>query len=344
MFSFPPVAPAETHELPRLIEDLYSSGKYSDMIIKCQDRQWNVHRTVVCLQSKPLAAAVDGYFKEATTGEIDLEEDEPEIVGLMLQFLYKGTYPDGRTGSKVSGNSTASDETNVKNTVQQSMFSRPSFDFSATRSPVFSYPSASATPAVPPNAPFGPYNGGSTSSIFRPILGAEAATPDLSYPAPVDSTINPTALITNARVYVIAEQYDIEPLKVLARTKYAEIVPSTWNSTQFVQSLKFIYDGTPDNISMKDKLREVAMNTAGQHARELMEKEEFLALCKERGDIATDVLKASLNRKAQNPVFGGKLRARQCKIDANHDLEFVPSRGNGGRTSKYRCSICQTYV
>jgi hypothetical protein len=71
---------------------------------------------------------------------------------------------------------------------------------------------------------------------------------------------------------VIAEQYDIQPLKYLARNKYAEIVPTTWNSAEFVQSLKFIYDGTPDNLLMTDKLREVAMNSAAQHAKELMDR------------------------------------------------------------------------
>lgn len=42
---------------------LFSSEKYSDLTIKYHGRKWKVHRAIVCLQSKPLAAAVDGSFK-----------------------------------------------------------------------------------------------------------------------------------------------------------------------------------------------------------------------------------------------------------------------------------------
>lgn len=61
-------------------------------MIKCKDTIFNVHRVVVCSQSEPLAAAIDGGFKEATTGVIDLEDDEPSIVEAFLQFLYKAEY------------------------------------------------------------------------------------------------------------------------------------------------------------------------------------------------------------------------------------------------------------
>ncbi len=46
-----------------LASDLFSSGRYSDLTIKCQGRVFKVHRAIVCLQSKPLAAAIEGGFK-----------------------------------------------------------------------------------------------------------------------------------------------------------------------------------------------------------------------------------------------------------------------------------------
>jgi hypothetical protein len=212
MFSFPTAPPAEAHDLPRLIAEyvpretpnlairglclaqadgkrLYSSEKYSDMVIKCQGRQWKVHRAVVCPQSKPLAAAVDGNFKvgspstcdtlylleqEAIMGEIDLEEDEPEIVELMLQFLYKGAYSDGRTSSVASGSSTPPSQTTKQAARQQPTSPRSPFDFSATRAPVFGGSLMPATSNAQPNAstsasnplfnPFG--NRPPTSSVF----------------------------------------------------------------------------------------------------------------------------------------------------------------------------------
>lgn len=190
MFILPSAAPAEAHDLTRLIAEyvsgetsnlavtglclaqadrrrLYSSEKYSDLVIKCQGRQWKVHRAVVCPQSKPLAAAVDGNFKvlslstcdvfclpeqEATTGEIDLEGDEPDIVELMLQFLYKGAYSDGRTPYVASGSSTPSGQATTQAARQQSTSPRSPFDFSATRTPVFGGSYMQATSSAQTNA------------------------------------------------------------------------------------------------------------------------------------------------------------------------------------------------
>jgi hypothetical protein len=42
---------------------LLKSGRYSNLTIKCGAKIFKVHRNVVAVQSKPLAAAVDGDFK-----------------------------------------------------------------------------------------------------------------------------------------------------------------------------------------------------------------------------------------------------------------------------------------
>ena len=41
---------------------MYSSGKYSDLIIHCQGKTFSVHHSVVCLQSKIISRMVDGEF------------------------------------------------------------------------------------------------------------------------------------------------------------------------------------------------------------------------------------------------------------------------------------------
>ncbi|KFZ12470.1 hypothetical protein V502_07062 [Pseudogymnoascus sp. VKM F-4520 (FW-2644)] len=53
---------------------ILDSGKYSDLRITCQGRTW----------------------KGPQSGVIDLPADEPEIVELMLRFLYEGQYNDKR--------------------------------------------------------------------------------------------------------------------------------------------------------------------------------------------------------------------------------------------------------
>ncbi|KAG0646595.1 hypothetical protein D0Z07_7566 [Hyphodiscus hymeniophilus] len=82
--------------ISNILPELYKSGRYSDMTVKCQGREWKVHRNIVCSQSKPLAAALDGNFEEASTGVINLDDDELETVERALFFLYNSNYPDGR--------------------------------------------------------------------------------------------------------------------------------------------------------------------------------------------------------------------------------------------------------
>ncbi|KKY13185.1 putative btb poz domain protein [Diplodia seriata] len=74
---------------------LFNSERYSDLRINDSNGlSYNVHRAIVCGQSPVLANACkpEHGFKEATTGTIDLPNDEPEAVKAMLVFLYTGSY------------------------------------------------------------------------------------------------------------------------------------------------------------------------------------------------------------------------------------------------------------
>lgn len=58
------------------------------MTIDCRGTIFKLHKIIVCTQSKPLAAAFKGNFKESEDSTIALEDDEPEIVDVMVRFLY----------------------------------------------------------------------------------------------------------------------------------------------------------------------------------------------------------------------------------------------------------------
>jgi hypothetical protein len=105
-------------------------------------------------------------------------------------------------------------------------------------------------------------------------------------------------LITHTEVYLIAEEKDIPALKELAVKKYEKALPKTWNSEAFVTSLKMMYEGTPES----DRgLKDVAITVAGKRLKTLIDRGEFVALWKGRGDIGLDAFRAFMASEAINP-------------------------------------------
>lgn len=63
---------------------LHLGGKYSDLTVKCNYRQWSVHKAIVCSRSGFFDGACSHQFREAETGVIDLSEDDEEAVEQMI--------------------------------------------------------------------------------------------------------------------------------------------------------------------------------------------------------------------------------------------------------------------
>ncbi|TGO11726.1 hypothetical protein BTUL_0103g00230 [Botrytis tulipae] len=91
------------------------SDKYGppNFTIKCKGHSFLVHRDIVAPQSKPLGAAMDSEkFLEGTRREMVLndEHDDPEIVRLMVEFLYTGGYTISFPSNTSSLSRSSSDE------------------------------------------------------------------------------------------------------------------------------------------------------------------------------------------------------------------------------------------
>ncbi|PNP79249.1 hypothetical protein FNYG_07325 [Fusarium nygamai] len=74
------------------LANLLQTGDYSDLTITCGEDQYRVHKAIVCPRSNFFKAACDGKFKEAQTGRIDLPDDDPAAVRMMIKYLYHDTY------------------------------------------------------------------------------------------------------------------------------------------------------------------------------------------------------------------------------------------------------------
>ncbi|KAL7921810.1 hypothetical protein ACQKWADRAFT_294510 [Trichoderma austrokoningii] len=72
--------------------ELMTSGKYSDLTLACQGREFKIHRLVACSQSPVIATALNGDFKEAQSGVITIELFDEETVRRLVEYLYTGDY------------------------------------------------------------------------------------------------------------------------------------------------------------------------------------------------------------------------------------------------------------
>ncbi|KAK4143077.1 uncharacterized protein C8A04DRAFT_12703, partial [Dichotomopilus funicola] len=71
---------------------LYTSQKYSDLVISCGETEYHVHKAIVCSQSDFFAKACDAGFRETQEGRIDLSDHDPRLVQIMVHYLYNFEY------------------------------------------------------------------------------------------------------------------------------------------------------------------------------------------------------------------------------------------------------------
>ncbi|KAK3646814.1 hypothetical protein LTR56_008301 [Elasticomyces elasticus] len=90
----------QTVALPKGAADLFRTSKYSDLTVACGGLEWNVHKSIICIQSDFFAKACEGSFKEATEARIDLSDDDHRTVAAFLYFFYHGDYRAADTQSE----------------------------------------------------------------------------------------------------------------------------------------------------------------------------------------------------------------------------------------------------
>jgi hypothetical protein len=116
---------------------------------------------------------------------------------------------------------------------------------------------------------------------------------------PRNRTINTNPLLINAEVFLIADKYNIRHFKELAILKYEKALRDYWNSPPFVARLRLLRGMTSESSC---GLRSIAVKAAGEHVESLMDCGKFATLCNHDGQIAFDVLKASLAREPLVPT------------------------------------------
>nr|OQO16318.1 hypothetical protein B0A51_14883 [Rachicladosporium sp. CCFEE 5018] len=77
---------------PRVSEfdGLLETGQFADSVVVCEDREWKLHKAIVCPRSDYFMKAYGGNFSEASEGRIDLSCDDGDVLDALNTYLYHG--------------------------------------------------------------------------------------------------------------------------------------------------------------------------------------------------------------------------------------------------------------
>ncbi|KAI0184039.1 hypothetical protein EV127DRAFT_351381 [Xylaria flabelliformis] len=203
-----------TTELMSSLEKLYYGGEYSDFTISCGQSRYRVHKALVCPQSDFFTAACDGGFKETREGIVDLPDDDPWAVKMMVHYFYHFEYD--------------------------------------------------------------------TQSVMESSQNSSEATHDSFGEA---SQI-PSSLVLHAKIYALAEKYNICGLKDFALQEFKAAAAEHWATPGFLEAAREAYIST---IEADRGLRDIVVATFHRHS-ELLNQEETLSVLKESGMLAYDLL------------------------------------------------------
>lgn len=268
-------------------------------------------------------------MQEAVDGKFDFEEEEPNTVECFLQFLYTGDYEDNRRRREPELVQPSEDA--VPLVGMSRTFSRrvdygrlmEAFDRESSSSSISLFPKSAGSMSAKRKSP----EGSSSPPCKRQKTSKAVDSEDY---------LNEFALLTNTQVYIMAEKYDVQPLRALAKTNYEELVNSCWETSAFVTTLRLLHEGTPEG----DPLMEIAIKNAThpRHLKELRSNKEFAHLCKEKGDLCFDMLSTSSNMEVTNKSTfrcgDCEFSLKDCKCDGEvGTVEIVKPRRSTRRPS-----------
>jgi hypothetical protein len=221
-------------------------------------------------------------YQDSETKGIDLPEDEPLVVKLMIQYLYEGEYdpklPDGGCMDMVKASLPVSPVTTPKR--KGGGFGGYSYDFPQSCSGF-----GGCKGHLCPHHTCGNQCGMNCRDFTcLHCAPGSAPAPALTHPPAQGGA---SQLLLHAKLYEIADKYDVHGLKELAREKFLRACTQFWSSELFAPAAHYAFSTTPE----KDKgLRDVISNIISQHMT-LLNKPAVEALLTEFNGLALGVLK-----------------------------------------------------
>lgn len=229
--------------------------------------------------------------------EIILDDDDPTIVGLMIDYLYQMDYDDLLRSNTVSSPT-------------EEILPEPSFaqEVSPLEESV-PEPELLVAESVSYHGNFGLVN---TTDIISEPEGEEPPEP-LKKLKKTKKTkkkresgvlnmisdgkdIHTARLTVNALVYATADKYEIDGLKDVAKAKFEEAVLEDWKSPAFAYAAELVFSTTP---SSDQGLRSIVIDTINKH-RELVKYEEIQNLLDSGNGMAWAFVQVLLSSPPQS--------------------------------------------
>lgn len=226
-------------------------------------------------------------MKESQDSTIDLPEDRPTTIKLLMQYLYEGEYdpllpdPDslGTVGKAVAKSP------------------RPATDPNNRQAYSYKFPHTCCYQGSSCNSPFicphhrCEYTGYSDNGCCG--YSCKGFNCDICNPSkpPVPSLNGKSnQLLTHAEMYEIADKYDVVGLKDLVKEKFDRSCQHFWDKPKFAAAALHAFSTTPDY----DKgIREIVSATISAHM-ELMKKSEVKSLMNDFNGLALGILEEKI--------------------------------------------------
>jgi hypothetical protein len=283
---------------------LLTSGAYSDLTITCGSDTYKVHKNIVCERAEFFARAVNfggevsrlpqhvgdprnvraDTAKEAQTGIIDLPEDEPEVVKLLVQYLYEGEYdpPLPLNGEKDTNTTRTLLPARPTHTLRGSAYN---YNFPHSCVECYQYGGSTGTKAY-----VCPHHICGTSCNFdcQDFNCLECTIK----PLPAISG-GPEQLLDHAKMYEMGEKYNVDGLKDLAREKFGRSCKHFWDDPVFAIAANHAFSTT---VEEDTGLRRIVSSTILEHM-DLIEKPEIGLLMLQFNGLALGILQAGVKKQ-----------------------------------------------
>eukprot|EP00092_Neocalanus_flemingeri_P033277 GFUD01036189.1.p1 GENE.GFUD01036189.1~~GFUD01036189.1.p1 ORF type:complete len:367 (-),score=88.61 GFUD01036189.1:75-1175(-) len=86
----PPSVMENTTRLVASMKSLMLDAKHSDVVLKCKGEKFHCHRSILGARSAVFSKMFDSDMKEATSGLVVIDDVEPDILEIMVEFVYTG--------------------------------------------------------------------------------------------------------------------------------------------------------------------------------------------------------------------------------------------------------------